>query len=68
MAHNYMVTAQEISDELTVSMTSAYKIIRRLNDELREKGFLTVPGKTSRKYFLEQIYGATDCRQEGGKA
>lgn len=48
------VTASDISEELGVSRSTAYKIIRVLNKELQEKGFLTTTGKTMRKYFIER--------------
>lgn len=40
-----------------VSKAYAYRVIKRLNDELSERGFLVVQGKTSKKYFNERIYG-----------
>ena len=53
---NY-IAADEVKDELGISKGKAYQIIRGLNEELREKGFLTIAGKVSRKYFEERIYG-----------
>lgn len=40
-----------------VSQAYAYKLIRKLNDELEAKGYTVVAGKVSRKYFEEQFYG-----------
>ena len=51
------ITAREVSELTGVSVTSAYKIIRDLNEELSKKGYLTITGKTSKKYFYEKIYG-----------
>ena len=51
------VTANEVSDQLGVSRGYAYRIIKGLNAELKAKGYLTVSGKVSRKYFMEKIYG-----------
>lgn len=42
---------------LEVSESSAYKIIRKLNSELSERGFITIPGKISKAYFEEKLYG-----------
>lgn len=39
------------------SETYAYKLIRKLNEELKEKGYLTIRGKVPEKYFLERFYG-----------
>ena len=35
----------------------AYSLIQELNAELKEKGYLTVTGRVSRKYFEERFYG-----------
>lgn len=55
MAKSYM-TAKDVADELGVSMTKAYQIIRNLNAELQAKGYLVISGKTSRAYFKQKWY------------
>ena len=56
MTQRSYITAKEIAEELGVSSSKAYGIIRQLNDELQSKGYLTLPGKTSRAYFREKWY------------
>ena len=51
------ITAKEISGMLGVSNSKAYAIIRELNAELKERGYLTIPGKVSRAFFFEKWYG-----------
>lgn len=51
------VTAHEIGEVMGISSAYAYRIIRQLNDELSNQGYLTIQGKTSKKYFYERIYG-----------
>ena len=51
------ITAKEISEMLGVSNSQAYSIIRELNTELKERGYLTIPGKVSRAFFFEKWYG-----------
>ena len=46
----------EVAEELEVSVPYAYKIIRKLNEELESKGYLTVKGRINRDYFYERIY------------
>ena len=41
---------------LNVSRSTAYRIIRKLNDELNKAGKITVAGKVSAKYFYEHTY------------
>jgi len=43
------ITAHELSEILQVSEGYAYKIIRKLNKELDEKGYITIAGKLPRK-------------------
>ena len=47
----------DIAKEMGVSEAMDYKIIRNLNNELKEQGFITVQGRLSRQYFEERIYG-----------
>ena len=49
----------EVRDVLNVSQAEAYRVIKRLNDELAEKGYLTVRGRTNRKYLEDRLYHVT---------
>ncbi len=51
------VTAKEVAELLGISKSKAYAIIRELNEELSAKGFITVAGRVSRKFFEEKFYG-----------
>ncbi len=51
------ITAKEVAELLGISKSKAYAIIRELNDELSAKGFITVAGRVSRKFFEEKFYG-----------
>ena len=57
MERKLMVTAVEIVSDLGVSRAYAYNLIKRLNAELEAKGYITISGKVSRKYYEEKIYG-----------
>ena len=39
---NRFIRAEEVADELGVSKPYAYKLIRQLNEELKDKGFITI--------------------------
>ena len=45
---NRFIKAGEVAEELGISKPFAYKIIRRLNEELREKGMITIAGRVDR--------------------
>lgn len=51
------ITATEMAEILGISKPYAYKIIKQLNEELEAKGFITIPGRVSKKYFEEKFYG-----------
>ena len=51
------ITASELAEMLGVSVGHAYKIIRKLNQELAEQGFLTIAGKVPRRYLEKRWYG-----------
>ena len=51
------IGAKEVAEILGVSEGKAYSVIRDLNKELKERGFITVAGKVSRVFFQERVYG-----------
>ena len=56
--HNFLfIFADEIDEQLHVSKAFAYKVIKRMNDELEAKGFLTISGRVSRAFYEERVYG-----------
>ncbi len=60
MKNTIFVSAKEVAEELGVSKATAYKMIRVWNEKLKEKGYTTVSGKISRKFYQEQFYGMAD--------
>ena len=53
----FFYTALEVADILGVSKGQAYKVVKKLNDELEKQGYIVVPGKVSKQYFNERCYG-----------
>ena len=48
-----------------ISRPYAYRIIRMLNSEMEQRGYTTIKGKVSRKYFYERFHCADGVpRQE----
>lgn len=55
---NRFIRVDEVAQELGVSKSYAYKVVQKLNAELKAKGYLTIAGRVSRQYFLEKVcYG-----------
>lgn len=57
MSNQVFIRADEIAEELGVSKAYAYKLMQMLNDELKAKGYMTISGRVSRKFFEEKFYG-----------
>jgi transcriptional antiterminator len=53
---NPWVRVNEVRSFFDCSRAQAYKIIKQLNTELNEKGYLTYAGRVSRRYFNERYY------------
>ncbi len=50
------IFASEVSERLSVSRAYGYRIVKKLNEELKEQGYMTIDGRTSRRYFDEKFY------------
>lgn len=51
------ITAPEMSELLGVSIGHAYKMIREMNKELSESGYLVIAGKVPKGYFEKRWFG-----------
>ncbi|WP_394524364.1 hypothetical protein [Lacrimispora sp. JR3] len=60
----YVITAAEIAEILEVSDRTGYIIIKKLNRELTEKGYMTQSGRVARKYFYERFGLEFSCESE----
>ena len=60
MTQELFVRAEEVANELGISKPYAYKLVREMNEELKQKGFITILGRVSRRYFEEKFYGLRD--------
>ena len=60
MTQELFVRAEEVASELGISKPYDYKLVREMNEESKQKGFITIPGRGSRRYFEEKFYGLRD--------
>ena len=59
MEKSMFLTVKEVATLLNISDSYAYKIMRQLNDELKQKGIITISGRVNRRYFMERLdYGS----------
>ena len=55
MENKTFMSVQEVADELGVSKSYAYKVVKQLNEELRKLGYLTVSGRVNAQYFHKKL-------------
>ena len=59
MKNSVFLTAEEVAEIMMVSKSHAYKVMRVLNRELEEKGYITISGRINRQYFFDRVcYGS----------
>ncbi|MCR5748360.1 MAG: ICEBs1 excisionase [Lachnospiraceae bacterium] len=51
------LTANDLASMLDISVGHAYKIIRRMNNDLEKQGYLAISGKLPKKYFEKHWFG-----------
>ena len=51
---NYMITAEEVAESMGISLGYAYKLLRKLNKELADQGYVT---KIPRAFWEKKFYG-----------
>lgn len=57
MSGQIFMRVDEVAKELGISKPYAYKLIRTMNEELKETGCITIAGRIDRKFFYEKFYG-----------
>ena len=54
MKEQTFITVAEVAEMLSISKSYAYKIVHKLNEDLKAMGYLTIAGRVNRNYFLEK--------------
>ena len=57
MRTNYMMTVEDVMNELGVKRSKAYSILKQLNNELEKEGYVAVRGKIPRPSGETKFYG-----------
>ena len=64
MANNTFLRVDEVAEILSISKSYAYKIVQKLNADLKAKGFITIAGRVNKQYFLKKTcYGAAENKE-----
>lgn len=48
---NSFMRVDEVAAELGVSKSYAYKVVQKLNKQLKDMGYLTIAGRVNKKYL-----------------
>lgn len=51
----YYWTVQDIMNILHWSKSQSYRLITQLNNELKEKGFITARGRVPKQYAIDRL-------------
>lgn len=54
--------SEDIAAMLSVSKTTAYRIIHKLNEELRSEGYITVAGRVPKTFFDKRFYSEEETK------
>jgi excisionase family DNA binding protein len=55
MENKTFMTVEEVAQELGVSKSYAYKIVRELNAEMQKLGYITVSGRINTNFFRKKL-------------
>lgn len=59
MLQHSFLRVEEVAEILCISKSHAYKIVQKLNADLKKQGFITIAGRVNKQYFMEKTcYGA----------
>lgn len=52
---NTFMSVEQVANELGVSKSYAYKVVQKLNQELKSMGYLTIAGRINKQYFIKKV-------------
>lgn len=55
MEQNRFMRVDDVARELGISNSHAYRIMKALNAELEEKGYMVVSGRVNRAFFMKKF-------------
>jgi hypothetical protein len=55
MEDKKFLTVDEVAKEMSISKSYAYKIVKELNKEMNQMGYVTVAGRVNANYFNKKV-------------
>lgn len=65
-SYNYMMSADEVAQELNCSKSHAYKLVKAMNKELSAQGYITMAGRIPKAFWAKKMYGYEIAENQGG--
>ena len=65
-SYNYMMSADEVAQELNCSKSHAYKLVKAMNKELSAQGYITMAGRIPKAFWAKKMYGYEIAGNQGG--
>ena len=56
-SYNYMMSADEVAQELNCSKSHAYKLVKAMNKELSAPGYITKAGTLTTEFWAKKMSG-----------
>ena len=56
-SYNYMMSADEVAQELNCSKSHAYELVKAMNKELSAQGYITMAGRIPKAFWAKKMYG-----------
>ena len=53
-SYNYMMSADEVAQELNCSKSHAYKLVKAMNKELSAQGYITMAGRIPKVFWAKK--------------
>ena len=63
MTDTTFMRVEDVAKELGISKSYAYKIVQKLNRELKEQGFIIIAGRVNKQYFMERACYGTKTKE-----
>ena len=54
------ISDKELSEIMDISLGHAYKLIKQMNNELKQSGYLVVAGKVPIAFFKKKFFGGVE--------
>jgi len=61
MEEKVFLWVQDVASYMDISIPTAYKVMKQLNDELASMGYIVIAGRVNRKFFESKIFGGKDA-------